>query len=65
MNTVKNINIIKRRLTRLVRMSLNFKSIKNQRWVGPLINDIQMTGQGKYMKARIEFNKFMITSIAF
>ncbi len=60
-NSGQNHEKIKRQLGRLTRMSMDFKSAKGDRWIGPLINDIILSKPSlKESKVRIEFNRFMI-----
>ncbi len=52
---------IKRQLNRLVRMSLEFRNEKGNRWYGPLLTEIQELGTSSDRKLQIHFSHFMIT----
>lgn len=54
-------NKLKRQLNRLVRMSLDFRNAKGNRWTGPLLSEIQETGVSSDRKFEIHFSHFMIT----
>ena len=56
----KNGITIKRQLSRLSGMVIDFRNLRGHRWKGPLLAYVAVKGRGRSCKIRIGFNEFMV-----
>ena len=59
-NSGKNGITIKRQLSRLSGMVIDFRNLRGHRWKGPLLAYVAVKGRGRGCKIRIGFNEFMV-----